>query len=118
MTKLYINVGLDCSTHYPARSTLTMQDIVTQLANHEIVVVGSRVQHVHHAHGVERTAVIVATTPLERLVGHMLHDVAQELSQDCIAWQHADATGHNEGALSGPYAHEWGSFDGDYFIKP
>lgn len=54
----------------------------------------------------------------KQIVTPLLHALAKELGQDCIAQASIDWLGKITGSLVGPNAEKWGAFDSKYFLFP
>jgi hypothetical protein len=66
----------------------------------------------------EPTVVAVARSTYGASAGDMaadLHDLAEDLAQDCIAAWHVE---RREGLLLGPRPEAWGAFNPAFFIMP
>ena len=113
-----LNIGLEVSKHHlpkgDAGMTLKYEAVKEYLEKFfgEPLCIGL-------AHSTTEKTVVVQYTDV-KAVSSKLYLLAQELGQDCIAYQVTVDDKVIGGALIGKYAHEWnyGIFNEEYFVLP
>ena len=112
-----LNIGLEVSNNYLPEGVAGMQMQYRHVKNWLEKCFGKP-----SCIGIARSATektVVAQYGDVKAVLSKLYTLAQELQQDCIAYQVQDGDGNAlGGALVGEYAHEWnyGIFNEEYFI--
>lgn len=116
---LELNVGLDRND---GNGTNTGQDVYTSLLNNLLAagILNLEAAKMRYAQSsTEKTAVMVIRVNTDQdnqdlgdTVSKVIHGMCNDLRQDCIA-----VIQDGKGALIGPLADKWGTFNPEYFIK-
>lgn len=116
---LELNVGLDRND---GNGTNTGQDVYTSLLNNLLAagILNLEAAKMRYAQSsTEKTAVMVVRVNTDQdnqalgdTVSKVIHGMCNDLRQDCIA-----VIQDGKGALIGPLADKWGTFNQDYFIN-
>ena len=112
-----LNIGLEISKHYLPEGVAGMQLTYKHVKEYLEKCFGAPLC-IGLARSKTEKTVVIQYTALTSVLGK-LYLLAQELGQDCIAYQVQSEDGKDlGGALVGKYAHEWnyGCFDTEYFI--
>ena len=112
-----LNIGLEVSHNYLPEGAAGMQLQYEYVEAYLAAAFGTPISMQIACSATEPT--VVAQYKEVQSVLSKLYLLAQELGQDCIAYQVQDGEGNAlGGALVGEYAHEWnyGIFAEDYFI--
>ena len=112
-----LNIGLNVSNNYLPEGVAGMQLRYKHVRNYLEKAFG-KPSCIGIARSATGNTVVVQYTDVQAVLSE-LYLLANELGQDCIAYQVQDGEGKPlGGALVGEYAHEWnyGIFNEEYFI--
>ena len=112
-----LNIGLEVSRNYLPEGAESAQMQYEYVKDYLTRVIGIPMQ-IHLAQSTTEKTVVVQYSNVN-LVLFMLFLIAQELSQDYIAYRVQDGDNVLGGALVGKYAYKWnfGIFNEEYFIE-
>ena len=112
-----LNIGLEVSNNYLPSGVAGMQ-LQYKHVKQCVEKAFGKPSCIGIARSATEKTVVVQFTDVQAVLSK-LYALAQELGQDCIAYQVQSEDGKDlGGALVGKYAHEWnyGCFDAEYFI--
>ena len=114
---IILNIGLNVSKHYLPDGVEQMQWNYHYVKEHLQKALG-KPSCIRMAQSATEETIVVQYTDVQAVLQE-LYQLAQDLQQDCIAYQIKDYDVIIGGALVGEYAHEWnyGIFVEDYFLQ-